>query len=66
MKTFKDEYGAELCILVTCQRCKKQIIRRKIGIEEFEPMPKGWKINRDYDYYHYGWWCPDCVRNYTI
>ena len=64
MKYLTDEYGAELGIRVTCQRCKKQIFRRKISVDEFEPMPKGWKVNRDY-YYH-GWWCPECIKNYTI
>lgn len=67
MGNFKDSYGAELGILVTCQRCRqKQVFRQKISIDEFEPMPRGWKINRDYDYYHRGWWCPNCVKEYTI
>jgi hypothetical protein len=60
----RDEYGAELGILVTCQRCGDRTFRRKIGIDEFEPMPKGWKINRDV--YYRGWWCPDCVKEYTV
>lgn len=64
MNCFKDEYGAELVIRVTCQRCNKQIFRRKINIDEFEPMPKSWKVNRDFHYH--GWWCPDCVKEYTI
>lgn len=65
MNNFKDEYGAELGILVTCQRCKqRQVFRRHINIDEFEPMPRGWKINRDF--HHYGWWCPDCIKEYTI
>lgn len=66
MREFKDNYGAELGIRVTCQHCKKQIFRRKISIDQFEPMPMGWKLNDGYDYYHLGWWCPDCVKNYTI
>ena len=64
MKILNDSYGAELGIRVTCQHCKKQIFRRKISVDEFEPMPKGWKVN--HDYYCRGWWCPDCIRNYTI
>ena len=67
MNHFKDEYGAELGILVTCQRCKqKQVFRHKISIDEFEPMPRGWKINRGYCNHYLGWWCPDCVEEYTI
>ena len=64
MNKFKDEYGAELGILVTCQRCHKQVFRRQISIDEFEPMPKGWSVNRDY--FWYGWWCPDCVQKYKV
>ena len=62
---FKDKYGAELGLLVTCQRCGKQVFRRKIHLDEFEPIPKGWKINRD-PYHYYGWWCPDCIKEYII
>lgn len=64
MGGYKDKYGAELLICVTCQRCGKAIFRRKKSIDEFETMPKGWKINQDYPYY--GWWCSDCVKEYTI
>lgn len=64
MNKFRDEYGAELGILVTCQRCHKQVFRRQTSIDEFEPMPKGWAINRDY--FWYGWWCPDCVKEYKV
>ena len=64
MNNFKDTYGAELGIQVTCQRCGKQTFRRKISISEFEPISHGWKINRDLHYY--GWWCPDCVKEYTV
>ena len=64
MNCFKDKYGAELGIQVTCQRCKRQIFRRKTNIDEFEPMPRGWKVN--YDFHYHGWWCPDCVKEYTI
>lgn len=60
----KDTYGAELGIRITCQRCGKQVFRQKISVDEFEPMPRGWKVNRDF--YYRGWWCPDCVKNYTI
>lgn len=59
-----DEFGAELGIRVTCQKCGKQIFRKQIKIDEFESMPKGWKKNL---YSHnYGWWCPDCVKEYTV
>ena len=64
MSHYEDGYGAELGIQITCQRCGKQIFRRKTSVDKFELMPKGWKINRKF--YHYGWWCPDCVKNYTI
>jgi hypothetical protein len=64
MRMFKDEYGAELGILVTCQHCGKQTFRRKISIAEFEPISRGWKINRISP--HYGWWCPNCIKEYTI
>lgn len=64
MAGYKDDYGAEIGIRVTCQHCGKQIFRRKINIEEFEPMPKRWRII--HDYYHYGWWCPECTTEYTI
>jgi hypothetical protein len=65
MKIFQDEYGAEAGIRVICQRCKQQqVFRRQINIDEFEPMPRGWKINRNFNYY--GWWCPHCVKEYTI
>ena len=60
----KDEYGAELGIRVTCQKCKKQIFRKQVKIDDFEPMPRGWKINRDY--HNFGWWCPECIKEYTI
>ena len=66
MNTLKDNYGAEVGIQMTCQRCGNQVFRRKISIDQFEPIPKGWKVNNGYSYYHPGWWCPDCVRNYTI
>lgn len=61
---FTDQYGAEIVIRVTCQHCGKQTFRRKVSVDEFEPIQRGWKINRDY-YYH-GWWCPECVKAYTI
>lgn len=64
MKILNDNCGAELGIRVTCQRCNKQIFRRKLTVDEFEPMPKGWKIQ--HGYYYHGWWCPDCAKNYTI
>lgn len=64
MRRNKDNYGAELGIRVTCQKCGKQIFRPKISIDEFEPMPKGWKINKDF--YNPGWWCSECIREYTI
>jgi hypothetical protein len=63
-KFLKDEYGAELGIRVTCQRCKRQIFRRKISVDEFESMPRGWKVNRDFHYQ--GWWCPECIKEYII
>lgn len=63
-KFFKDNYGAELGVRVTCQRCGEQVFIRKISVDEFESIPRGWKVNRDF--YHRGWWCPKCVKNYTI
>ena len=60
----KKNYGEELGIRITCQRCGKQTFRKKISIDQFEPVPKGWKVNDCF--YHQGWWCPDCIRNYTI
>ena len=63
-KYINDGCGAELGIRITCQRCGKQVFRRKISVDEFEPIPRGWKVNRDF--YYRGWWCPDCVKNYII
>ena len=63
-KYINDGYGAEFGVRVTCQRCGKQIFRKMVHIDEFEPMPKGWKRNQDFHYR--GWWCPDCVKQYTV
>ena len=65
MYEFADGLGSELGIRVTCQKCKKQIFRKQVKIDGFEPMPKGWKLNKS-NFYHCGWWCPDCIKEYTI
>ena len=69
-----SEYGAEIGMRVTCQRCGKKIFRKQTGFnsadsavrnrhsfyDEFEPMPDGWKVKHDCG----GWMCPDCVGLY--
>ena len=69
-----SEFGAEIGMLVTCQRCKTKVFRKQIGynnidaamanrhsfLDVFEPMPEGWKIKHEAG----GWLCPDCVIKY--
>lgn len=76
MNGLKDNYGAEIGMRVTCQRCRKQIFRAQIGynnldaatshrhsfLDEFESMPKGWKLKHDLN----GWCCPDCIKEYEL
>lgn len=67
-----SEYGAEIGMRVTCQRCGKQIFLKQTGYssadaamrnrhsfyDQFEPMPAGWKVKHDAN----GWLCPVCVK----
>ena len=69
-----SEYGAEIGMRVTCQRCQTQIFRKQTGyntidaasanrhsfLDEFEPMPEGWKIKHECG----GWLCPGCAEAY--
>lgn len=72
---YKDNYGAEVVMRVTCQKCGTQIYMKQIGYsctdnrlnnshslsDQFEPMPKGWEIKN-----HIGWCCPHCVNEYNF
>jgi uncharacterized protein YbdZ (MbtH family) len=71
---FKDDYGAEVVMRVTCQRCGTQIFRKQIGycnvnaaienrhdmFDQFEPIPEGWRIKHDLG----GWCCSKCIEDY--
>lgn len=71
---YKDDYGAEVVMRVTCQRCSKEIFRKQTGyntidaaienrhsmLDQFEPMPEGWRIKHDLG----GWLCPECIKQY--
>ena len=71
-----SEYGAEIGMRVTCQRCQTQIFRRQTGynnidaamvnrhsfLDVFEPMPEGWKIKHEAG----GWLCTECVKKYDV
>ena len=75
MGNYKDDYGAEVVMRVTCQRCGKLVYRKQIGyntmdaalenrhslLDQFEKMPDGWKINNSI----HGWCCPDCTKEYN-
>ena len=66
----RDDYGAEIGMLVTCRRCGVQTFRKQTGynnidaafanrhsfLDQFEPVPDGWKIRHEAG----GWLCPDC------
>jgi hypothetical protein len=70
----RDNYGAEIGMLVTCRRCGIQTFQRQTGynnvdaaianrhsfLEQFEPMPDGWKIRHEAD----GWLCPQCNKSF--
>ena len=76
MSDYKDNYGAEVVMRVTCQRCGKTIYRKQIGycnmdaavanrhslLDQFEHIPDGWKINHAIN----GWCCPECYEEYNI
>lgn len=69
-----SEHGAEIGMRVTCQRCGLQTFQKQTGynnvdaaianrhsfLEQFEPMPEGWKIKHEAG----GWLCPECVEKY--
>ena len=73
---YEDNYGAEVVMRVTCQRCGEQTFRKQIGynnidamsanrhslLDQFEPMPDGWTIKHDVG----GWCCPDCIKEYNL
>lgn len=73
---YKDDYGAEVVVRVTCQRCGVQVFRRQTGynsldaamanrhslLDQFEPMPEGWRIKHDLG----GWCCPKCIEEYNL
>ena len=75
MGDYKDNYGAEVVMRVTCQRCGKQVFRKQTGyntidaaivnrhsmLDQFEPMPEGWRIKHDLG----GWLCPECSEKYN-
>ena len=66
----RDNYGAEIGMRVTCSRCGTQTFRKQTGynsvdaaianrhsfLDQFEPMPNGWKIRHEVG----GWLCPEC------
>lgn len=70
-----SEYGAEIGMRVTCQRCGYQIFLRQTGYNSvdaaianrhsfydvFEPMPEDWRIVHDLG----GWVCGECHRGYA-
>ena len=69
-----SEYGAEIGMRVTCQRCGYQIFLRQTGYnnidaavanrhsfyDTFESMPEDWHIVRDLG----GWVCGKCHEGY--
>lgn len=72
---YKDNYGSEVVMRVTCQRCGSQVFRKQIGynsldaafenrhslLDQFEKMPDGWQIKHDLG----GWCCPKCIEEYN-
>ena len=70
----EDGYGAEVGMRVTCQLCGNEIFMKQIGynnvnaaianrhsmLDQFEPIPDGWKNERDLG----GWCCPKCKEKY--
>lgn len=76
MADYKDKYGAEVVMRVTCQRCGAQVFMKQTGynnmnaaltnrhslLEQFEKIPEGWAIKHDIG----GWCCPDCIEEYKV
>lgn len=76
MPGYRDNYGAEVVMRVTCQRCGTQVFRKQTGyntvdaaiknrhamIDQFEAMPEGWQIKHDLG----GWCCPNCIAEYNL
>lgn len=70
-----SEYGAEIGMRVTCQRCGVQTFRKQTGynnmdaasanrhsfLDVFEPMPEGWKLEHKAN----GWLCPRCAEMFA-
>lgn len=70
----RDNYGAEIGMRVTCQRCGVQTFCRQTGynnvdaacanrhsfLDQFEPVPDGWKIRHEAG----GWLCPECNKSF--
>ncbi len=75
MSGLDDNYGAEIGMRITCQRCGVQVFRKQIGYntvdaaarnrhsfyDEFEKIPEGWQIKHDLG----GWCCPKCIEEYN-
>lgn len=75
MGGLKDNYGAEIGMRVTCQRCGKITFRKQTGYnsvdaaiqnrhsfyDQFEPVPNGWEKKHDLG----GWCCPECIEKYN-
>lgn len=73
---YRDDYGAEVVLRVTCQRCGAQVFSKQTGynnvdaaianrhslLDQFEQMPKGWQVKHDLG----GWCCPKCVEEYNL
>ena len=70
----RDNYGAEIGMRVTCMRCGTQTFRKQTGyntvdaaiarrhsfLDQFEPMPDGWKIRQEAG----GWLCTQCNKTF--
>lgn len=76
MSGLNDNYGAEIGMRVTCQRCGTQVFRKQTGynnmdaaianrhsmLDQFEKVPEGWLIKHDLG----GWCCPKCIEEYNL
>ena len=76
MSYYKDDYGTEVVMRVTCQRCGTQVFGKQIGynnvdaaianrhslLDQFEKMPEGWQVKHDLG----GWCCPNCITEYNL
>ena len=76
MNGLRDNYGAEIGMRATCQRCGVQVFRKQTGynnmdaaiahrhsfLDKFEPVPDGWKIRHEAG----GWLCPECNNSFDI